>query len=98
MSTGQSNMTASTFQQEQWNIVAGDWEHLSQVLRSAGVSEPELDELSLAVKHDEKKFGPKVKEWIAKVGPKVLSSGVKIGATVGQTLLLGYLKQYYGLS
>jgi hypothetical protein len=28
---------------------------------------------------------------------KVLSSGVKIGATIGQTLLLEYLKQYYGL-
>jgi hypothetical protein len=98
MSTGQSSMTASTVQQEQNNIVAGDGEHLSQVLRGAGVSEPELDELSLAVKHDEKKLGSKVKEWIAKVGPKVLSGGVKIGATVGQTLLLEYLKQYYGLS
>jgi hypothetical protein len=91
-------MTASTVQQEQKNIVAGDWDHLTQVLRSAGLSEPELDELSAAVKHDEKKLGPKVKEWISKVGPKVLSGGVKIGATVGQTLLLEYLKQYYGLS
>src|ERR1039457_2968313 len=76
MSTGHSSMTASTVQQEQKNIVAGDWDHLTQVLRSAGLSEPELDELSAAVKHDEKKLGPKVKEWISKVGPKVLSGGV----------------------
>lgn len=98
MSTGQSTMTASTVQHTQQNIVAGDWEHLSQVLRSAGVSDPELDELAGAVEHDEKKLGPKVKAWIAKVGPKVLSGGVKIGVTVGQTLLLEYLKQYYGLN
>jgi len=98
MSTGQSNMTASTVLREQRNIVAGDWEHLSQVLRSAGVSEPDLDELSAASQQDGKKLGPKVKEWIVKAGPKVLSGGVKMGAAVGQAVLSEYLKQYFGLT
>ena len=68
------------------------------MLHSAGVSEPELDELSEAMKHDGKTFGPKVNNWIAKTGPKILSGGVKIGAAVGTTLLIEYLKQYFGLS
>jgi len=98
VSTGQSTMTATTVQHQQQNIVAGDWEHLTSVLRSAGVSEPEISELSTAVKEDGQKAGSKVKEWIKKTAPKVLSGGVKIGAAVGQTLLLEYLKQYFGLS
>jgi hypothetical protein len=98
VSGGNSTLNATTIQQHQHNIVAGDWEHLSQVLRSAGVSEPELGELSAAVKQDGQKWGPKVKDWIAKTAPQVLSGGVKIGASIGQTLLVEYLKQYYGLS
>ncbi len=84
--------------QQQQNIVAGDWEHLAKVLRTAGVSQPELDALSTAVKEDGKTMGARVKGWIEKTAPKVLSGGVKIGVSVGQTLLVEYLKQYYGLS
>ena len=43
-------------------------------------------------------MGAKVKGWMEKVAPKVLSGGVKVGVAVGQSLLLEYLKQYYGLS
>jgi hypothetical protein len=43
-------------------------------------------------------MGAKVKSWIEKTAPKVLSGGVKVGVAVGQSLLLEYLKQYYGLS
>lgn len=96
ISTGESAVNTATIQQQQ-NIVAGDWEHLAKVLRSSGVSEPELRELSKAVEEDGRTLGSKVKDWITKTAPKVLSGGVKIGATVGQTLLLEYLKQYYGL-
>jgi hypothetical protein len=71
---------------------------LAKVLRSAGISEPELNELSTAVKGDGKTMGAKVKDWIEKTAPKVLSGGVKVGVAVGQSLLLEYLKQYYGLS
>ena len=91
-------MNATTIQQQQQNIVAGDWEHLAKVLRSSGISEPELDELSTAVKADGGTFGTRVKGWVGKTAPRVLSGGIKIGVSVGQTLLLEYLKQYYGLS
>jgi len=95
VSTGQSNMNATTIQQQ--SIVAGDWEHLAKVLRNSGLSGPELDELSTAVKEDGRTMGTKVKGWIAKTAPKVLSGGVKIGAAIGQSLLTEYLKQYCGL-
>ena len=98
LSSGSSTMTATTIQQQQQNIIAGDWEHLAKVLRSAGISEHELNELSTAVKGDGKTMGARVKDWIEKTAPKVLSSGVKVGVAVGQSLLLEYLKQYYGLS
>jgi hypothetical protein len=98
LSAGQSTMTATTIQQQQQNIVAGDWEHLAKVLQSAGISEAELTELSTAVETDGKTIGAKVNGWIKKTAPKVLSSGVKVGVTIGQNLLLEYLKQYYGLS
>jgi hypothetical protein len=97
VSAGQSTMNAITVQQQQQNIVAGDWAHLEEVLRNAGIDQPELDELSKADEQDGRTMGSKVKGWIAKTAPKVLSGGVKIGATIGQTLLLEYLKQYYGL-
>ncbi len=66
------------------------------MLRSAGISEPELDELSEAIKDEKRTTGARVKGWIEKTAPKVLSGGVKIGAAVGQALLLEYLKQYCG--
>lgn len=97
MSTGQSTMTATTVQQEQRNIAAGDWEHLSQALRGVGVSQQEMDELSGATKEDGSTLGPKIKGWVAKVAPKVVVGGVKIAASVGTTLLTEYIKQYYGL-
>lgn len=98
LSTGQSTMTATTVQQQQQNIAAGDWEHLAKVLRDAGSSEADLAELSKAVKADGKMIGAKVKGWIAKAAPKVLSGGVQVGVAVGKSLLLEYLKQYCGLS
>ncbi len=53
------------------------------MLRSAGISEPELDELSEAIKDEKRTTGARVKGWIEKTAPKVLSGGVKIGAAVG---------------
>lgn len=40
LSAGQSTMTATTIQQQQQNIVTGDWEHLAKVLQGAGTGEP----------------------------------------------------------
>ena len=46
LSAGNSTMTATTIQQQQQNIAAGDWQHLETVLKSAGIAETELKELS----------------------------------------------------
>jgi hypothetical protein len=94
LSAGQSTMSATSVQQ---NIIAGDWEHLAKVLQGAGISETELVELSAADQSDGRTMGVKVKDWIQKTAPKVLSGGVKVGVEVGKSLLLEYLKQYYGL-
>jgi hypothetical protein len=94
LSTGQSTMTVT-----QQSINVGDWESLSKVLHGVGVSEPELAELSEAVQEDgDEKMGTKVKGWIARTAPKVLSGGVKIGTEIGKALLKEHLKHYFGLS
>jgi hypothetical protein len=98
VSTGESTMNAATIQHQQQNIVAGDWEHLTRVLHSAGMSEADVTELSEAVDRDGKTLGNTVTGWIKKNAPKALSGGVKIGAAVGQNLLVEYLKQYLGLT
>jgi hypothetical protein len=92
LSTGQSRMTV-----HQQNLTH-NWENLEAALRASGVSEPELKELSSAVNQDGKTMGANVTGWIKKTAPKVLTSRVKVGAAVGQTLLTEFLRQHFGLS
>jgi hypothetical protein len=99
MSSGNSTMTATTVQQQQ-NIVTGDWEHLERALKDAGMTTPELKELSEAVRSDgnqKLKESGSVMRWIKTTAPKVLAGGVKIGAEVGKAVLTEMLMQYYGL-
>lgn len=100
VSTGQSSMTATTVQQQQQNIVAGDWEHLERVLKDAGITGPELKELSAAVRSDgnqKLQENGSVMKWIKATAPKVLAGGVKMGAEIGKAVLSEMLMQYYGL-
>jgi len=100
VSGGNSTMTATTVQQQQQNVVAGDWEHLERVLKDAGITSPELKELSAAVKSDGNqnlKENGSVMKWIKATAPKVLAGGVKMGAEVGKAVLTEMLMQYYGL-
>jgi hypothetical protein len=83
--------------QEQ-NITVGNWTQLEQVLRTSGLTKPDIDELSEAIESDEQKIGTKVKDWIKKTSSKVVSGGVKVGVAVGQALLIESLKQYLGMS
>ena len=95
LSTGQSSMDASIQRQ---NIVAGDWNQLTKILQDSGISGPEVAELSTAIKEDGQTMGSKVKGWISKNAPKVLSNGVKVGTAIGQTLLTEFLRKHCGLS
>lgn len=100
LSSGDSTMTATTIQQQQQNIVAGDWGQLEHALKDAGITGPELKELSAAVEADGnqklEENGPVVK-WIKTTAPKVFAGGVKMGAEVGKAVLTEMLMQYYGL-
>jgi hypothetical protein len=93
VSTGQSTMTV----QEQ-HIATGNWEQLQKVLCNSGVSQSDVGSLATAVSEDKDQMGPTVKGWIEKTAPKVLSGGVKMAASVGQSILTEYLKHYFGLS
>ena len=87
----------STISIHQQNIEIGNWEQLEKALQNSGVPQPELEQLSAAVHSDKGSMGSAVGAWIKKVGPTVLSGGVKIGTAVGQAILTEYLKRYFGL-
>jgi hypothetical protein len=101
LSGGNSTMTATTIQQQQQNIVAGNWEQLERALKGAGIaSAPELKELSAGVEADgnqKLKENGSVMKWIKATAPKVLAGGVKISAEVGKAVLVEMFMQYYGL-
>jgi hypothetical protein len=80
--------------------VPGDWGHLENVLKSSGITEPELKELSAALESDgdqKLKESGTVMKWIKAKAPKVLASGVSMGTEVGKSLLTEWMMQYYGL-
>jgi hypothetical protein len=87
----------STISIQQQNIEVGNWQQLERALQNSGVSQPELKELNAAVQSDKGSMGSAIGAWIKKIGPKVLTGGVKIGTTVGQAVLTEYLKKYFGL-
>lgn len=93
VATGRSNMTV-----HQQTITAGSWDELQRVLHSSGLPQSDIDELSGTVAHGTRGMSSGVLNWIKKNATKVVSAGVKIGASAGQAVLTEYLKQYFGLS
>lgn len=76
------------------NIIARDWKQLGAVLKSYGLTDQDLKELSEAEEADgDQKMGEKTTGWIKKAGLKV----VGIGADVAKDVLTASLKQYLGL-
>jgi hypothetical protein len=92
LSTGQSTMSI----QEQ-NISISDWTQLQRVLQNTGLSKPEIQDLSEALNHDNKKLGTRTQDWIKKNAPNVMVGGIKVAVAVGQALLTDYLKKHLGL-
>jgi hypothetical protein len=80
------------------SIEVGDWTGLASSLRASGITEDDLADLSSAVKEDEKKIGPRIKQWIKDKSLKVATGGMKIGVETGKAVLTDLLKQYLGLS
>ena len=82
-------------------LTPGNWDQLAKPLSNAGIAPVAVDELSKEIAADKtpagSPLGTRVLDWIKKQAPNVVSGGVKIGASVGQSLLTEYLKQHYGI-
>lgn len=80
----------------------GDFDSLANVLTAKGVSEDDVAELKAAVASDEgkvdianKSFGPRVKDWMAKMMQKTVNASWEIELGVAGGLLTEALKAYY---
>jgi hypothetical protein len=83
--------------QGQTVIAVGDKKALDAALTHAGLTKPELDALTNAIKADGARPGHKVTEWIKENASKVLTGGVKVGTKIGSEILTAWIKQHYGL-
>jgi hypothetical protein len=80
------------------NISIEKWEDLRKVLKSDGISDGDLAELSRAIEKDGKKFGSGVKGWISRNAGKVFDQGIQVTASVGTTILTATIKKHLGLT
>jgi hypothetical protein len=83
-------------------IAAGDAKALRESLKSIGVSDPEADELELAIKSDpplkaKTGFGNKVAQWIGKMVGKSAQGLLKVSTEVAAETLSKTIKSYCGL-
>jgi hypothetical protein len=79
------------------NIAVGNWEDLKKALNEVGIGDGDVAELSQAIEKDGKTMGTGVKGWIGRNADKVLDNGLKLGTSVGATLLTEYVKRHFGL-
>jgi hypothetical protein len=96
--SGYASITATTTNTQ--NIInVGNRDQLDEALKNIGLSDDDLNELSAAEKADgQKKMGSRVMDWIKNNAPKAIIGGVKLSADIAKEVLVGYLKQYTGMS
>lgn len=79
-------------------IQTGDKEKLDTALRSLGIPDSSLNDLSTAIHQDGgTKLGSRVKAWVRENAAKALVGGVKVGASAAQSVITEYMKQFFGL-
>lgn len=82
-------------------LTPGDWNQLAKILNNAGIAPTAIEELSKEIAVEKtpggSSLGTRVLDWIKSQAPNVVSGGVKIGASVGQSLLTEYMRQHYGI-
>lgn len=98
IATGSTNFTQSGH----FTVQKGDFESLSSFLKSNGVPEDDINELSVAIKEDDEHgqtqgFGKKVSTWVGNMLSKAGTTAWKIGTSSAGTLLTKALTKYYGL-
>jgi hypothetical protein len=96
--SGQSNLNATT-NMIHAVITVGNRQELDSALSGAGLRDDDLKDLTNAIEKDgNERLGSKVITWAKANGSKIVTGGVKIGAKIGQELLVQWLKQYYGMA
>ena len=90
-------------QQVQIEQVAGNIQHLEEILRSNGVSEIDIDSLKEAIaseplssSNSDKKVGPKVGNWIKEMLAKAVDATWQIELGIAGGLLTTVIQKYYG--
>jgi len=78
-------------------IAQGSREDLDNALLKSGLSEPDVQALTRAMRTDGGSVRSSIASWIAKVSPKLVSAGIATTQSVAQSLLTGWLNQYFGL-
>ena len=83
-------------------IVQNDFDSLSRLLSSLGLGEDSIQELSEAIREDDKYqdrtgSGSRVQTWLGKMILKAADGSWKIGTSVAANLLTRALVQYYGI-
>jgi hypothetical protein len=92
------SQVSSTVSNVQNVISPGNEAQLKAALRSTGLPEESLRDLSEAIREDRgQKLGTRVMNWIKEAAPKAIVGGVKIGSAAAQSVFTEYLKQFFGL-
>ncbi len=94
---GTANNSSVTF-----NIDAGNFKSLKEVLSKNGLSDDDINKLKVALESDEhpkleEGFGPKVSSWIATMMEKAANNSWGIGVGAAGNLLAQAISKYYGL-
>jgi hypothetical protein len=96
--SGHSNLNASA-SNVHFAISVGNRQELDSVLTKSGLVTEDLQGLTEAMRADgNQPLGSRVTTWITTNAHKVVAGGVKIGVSIGQELLIQWLKQYFGMT
>lgn len=84
-------------------INQGNFGDLRQQLLQQGIDEDDLKELEAAITSEpqigpDKKYGPKVGQWVGKMISKAATGAWNVGVDAGSALLQAALLSYYGLN
>jgi hypothetical protein len=86
------------------NINPGEWESLATALQTQGIEEADINELSIAIKQDEaiskneKKLGPIINGWIAKMVGKAAAGTWNFSLITAAGVLTNYISKYLGIN
>jgi hypothetical protein len=84
-----------------FSVHQGDIQSLENVLRENDISQEDIDNLTTAIKEDERpvekgKFGPKVSDWISRMIKKAAEGTWAITVSAAGNLLSQVISNYYG--